>query len=118
MPTYDEYWEAVQEKVCVKCLDGDGRGGCRIGKDEVCALKSYFPAVIDVVNSVYSHSIIPYEEELRRRVCTVCRHQSVNGVCHLREQVECALDRYFPLLVEVIEETQRRAQQVAPKKVL
>ncbi len=117
MPTYDEYWEAVQQKICAKCLDGDGAGGCRIGRDEMCALKAYFPTVINVVNSVYSHSIVPYEEELRRRVCAVCRHQSGEGICHVREQVECALDRYFPLLVEVIEDTQRRAQHVAGKRV-
>lgn len=118
MPTYDEYWEAVQHKICVKCLDGDGVGGCRIGKGEMCALEAYFPTVISVINSVYSHSIIPYEEELRRRVCSVCRNQSGEGLCHVREQVECSLDRYFPLLVEVIEDTQRRAQQVGERGVL
>ena len=110
MPTEQEFWQALQSKVCVKCLDGDGNGNCRIGGDAFCALKSYFPAILETINSVYSHSIVPYEEQLRKNVCGTCVKQSVTGQCQLRDEVECALDRYFPMIVEVIEEMQKRPQ--------
>ncbi|MBI5474090.1 MAG: hypothetical protein HY961_17280 [Ignavibacteriae bacterium] len=109
MATEDEYWQAIQERVCAKCLEGDGKGNCRLAPDGYCALKTNFHKVVEVVNSVYSHSIVPYEEALRKHVCDNCRFQSLSGACAMRTEVECALDRYFPLIVEVIEENQRRA---------
>lgn len=108
MATQDEIWLALQERVCVRCIDGKGLGDCRIGQNGFCALKAYLPTIVEVVNAVQSPSILPYEEQLRRKVCSACRYQSSSGVCSLREHVDCALDRYFPLIVEVIEETQRR----------
>ena len=106
MPTDQEYWEALQTRVCAKCLDGDGNGGCLVAKDQECALKKYFPKILEAVSSMYSPSITPYVEQLRGIVCTACAHQRPSGVCALRNEVECALDRYFPLIVQVIEEVQ------------
>ncbi len=116
MPTQEEYWQALQAKICVKCLEGDGQGNCRIAHDGFCAMKMHFPQILEVVNSVYSHSILPYEEELRRKVCFHCKNQTSDGRCSLRDHVECSLDRYFPLIVEVIEETQMRARLAAASK--
>lgn len=108
MATQDEIWQALQDRVCVKCLDGNGLGDCRIAQDGFCALKAYFPSIVEVVRSVQSFSIIPYEEKLRLNVCSRCKNQSSTGECILRRYVDCVLDRYFPLIVEVIEQTQRR----------
>ena len=115
MPKQDEYCQALHSTICVKCLDGDGRGECRIADDRVCALKTFLPQVVETVNAVYSHSIAPYEEQLRKKVCRECRNQSAVGQCILRDEMECALDRYFPLIVEVIEETQKRAHLAGSK---
>ena len=106
MTTEQDYWEALQAGICVKCADGDGRGGCRIAAGRDCAMKTHLPQILEAVNSVYSSSIAPYEEQLRKKVCGVCTHQSADGTCRLRTDVECALDRYFPLIVQVLEETQ------------
>lgn len=116
MPTQEEYWLVLRERICTKCLDGDGQGNCRISHDGACALHQYFPQILNVVNSVYSTSMIPYEEELRKRVCFHCKNQTSDGRCSLRENVECTLDRYFPLIVEVIEETQMRERLVAASR--
>jgi hypothetical protein len=117
MPTQEDYWQALQTKICSKCLDGDREGNCRIDQNGFCAMKVHFPAIVEVVNSVYSHSIVPYEEQLRKKVCGTCTYQSTSGLCAMRDEVECALDRYFPLIVEVIEETQRRAHSAASRWV-
>ncbi len=108
MSLQEEFWEKLQTKVCVKCLDGDGQGNCRIAGNGFCAMKTYLPLILDVVQSVNSDSIVPYEEQLRKRICGACEFQSQEGSCVLRNEVECALDRYFPLIVEVIEENQIR----------
>lgn len=108
MLTEDQYWEAIQNKVCVKCLEGDGTGACLIARDRACAVKKYFPVLLDVIQSTFSTSIEPYEAQLRNKICGHCVHQSPDGVCSLRNEVECALDRYFPWIVQVIEELQVR----------
>ncbi len=89
-------------------MDGDGHGNCRIAGNGFCAMKTYLPLILDVVQSVESDSIVPYEEQLRKRICSACEFQLLQGGCVLRDEVECALDRYFPLIVEVIEEDQLR----------
>ena len=116
MPTDEEYWDALHSKICAKCLDADREGNCRISQDGFCALKTYFPKILEVVNSVYSHSIIPYEDELRNKVCAECKNQTSDGRCLLREDIECTLNRYFPLIVEVIEETQMRSRLAAASR--
>ena len=106
--TLDEYWNAVQRRVCLKCIDGDGHGDCRLGTADECALKAYFPKIVETVLAVRSSDIEPYVHRLRRNVCTECRHQSVNGNCLLRNEVDCALDRYFPMVAEAIEDVHSR----------
>jgi len=106
MLSEEQYWEVIQSRVCEKCLDGDGKGGCVIAHSTECALKKYFPQIIEVINSTYSSSMQPYVEQLRSKICGICVHQSEAGRCSVRNEVECALDRYFPLVVQAIEEAQ------------
>ncbi len=115
MLTNEEYWRLIEAKICAKCIDGDRSGGCRMEHGLECSLKRYFPQILEVVGSVYGHSIEPYERLLRNKICGICVHQSPDGVCSLRNEVECALDRYFPLIVEVIEEAQLKERFDGPK---
>lgn len=101
--TLDEYWQAVSAKVCVKCIDSDGQGNCRLTGIDECGLKFHFPRIIETVLSVKSDRMEPYIEALRRNVCAYCAHQSPDGKCMFRANVDCGLDRYFPLVVEAIE---------------
>ena len=106
MPTDEEYWVALREKICAKCIDGDGSGACLIAPGRECALKTHFSSIVESINSAFSSSVEPYVEQLRKKVCSVCTGQSPGGSCALRDETECALDRYFPLIVQVVEETQ------------
>ncbi len=108
MPTDREYWDAVRRAVCIRCPDGDGRGSCHRAAQSACQLNAYFPEVLHVVHSVYSHSIAPYEDLLHRHVCSSCPARGPAGVCPDDVAGECPLNRYFPAVVEAIEETQTR----------
>ncbi len=98
------YWQAVSEKICSKCIDGDGAGNCRLHEREECALKSHFPQIIQTVLSITSDTVEPYVAALRTNVCTTCIHNSSDGKCQVRSTVDCGLDRYYPLVVSAIEE--------------
>ncbi|MFI5253625.1 MAG: hypothetical protein ACHQQQ_14480 [Bacteroidota bacterium] len=111
-----KYWQVIQEKVCQRCIDGDGKGNCRIDPSHVCELKAYFPLILEVVNSVSSEYIQDYVIRLRSVVCSECSHQSEDGQCRFRDKVDCALDRYYPLVVEAIEEVKK--QEKASRKAV
>jgi len=101
---YDMYWQAVREKICSKCIDGDGAGNCRLGEREECALKDYFPQIIQTVLSIKSDNMEAYVAALRQNICSTCLHLSADGKCHIRASVDCGLDRYYPMVVAAIEE--------------
>ncbi len=99
----DQQWDSIRQRVCRKCIDGDSKGGCRLPVDETCALDAFFPEIVETVSSVRSGSYQDYVDALRARVCSSCEHQFSNGFCAKRNSLECALDRYFPIIIEVIE---------------
>ncbi len=103
MDNLDEYWKAVQHKVCESCVDGNGAGSCRLSLVRGCALKSRFPDIVKAVRSVKSEYAQPYADAIRQMVCVSCRHQSSDGHCSLRTELDCGLDRYLVLVVEAIE---------------
>ena len=98
-----EYWEAIQAKVCVKCIDGDGAGSCRLDPSRDCGVKGYLPLIVYAVNRVNSDRVDDYVAELRATVCAQCKHQTPDGKCNFRSNVDCGLDRYFPLIIDAIE---------------
>ena len=105
-----QYWQAVKKRVCMKCIDGDGYSNCLIDPSVDCSLELYFSKIVDVVNRVYSDNIDDYVDQLRANVCAECKYQGMSGSCVLRSEVECPLDRYFPLVVEAIEEVNQEAK--------
>ena len=105
----DQYWQEIQVKICPRCLDGDGTGACRLPVGEECALKSFLPQIVITVANAQSESIDGYVNLLRRNVCILCDHQGPDMVCKRRDDLECAIDRYYPLVVEIIETVRAKA---------
>ncbi len=97
-------WSLVQERICRKCIDGDGRGNCRLARGESCAFKEFLPTIIETVQSLEWASYDAYVSALRRNVCSICKEQSSSGNCGRRDMLECALDRYLGLVIRVIDE--------------
>lgn len=96
------YWQAVRDRVCTVCLDSDGHGNCRIDSSHECTIQKHLPLIVGVVNSAENGDMNACLRELRGTVCSRCRFQTVNGYCTARENIDCALDRYFPLVVGAI----------------
>ncbi len=101
--TMDQRWDAVRHVVCRKCIDGDGRGNCLLPVDDSCALDKFFPTIAETILTVRSASYQSYVDALRTKICRSCDHQFADGVCRKRDTLECALDRYYPLVIDVVE---------------
>ena len=99
----DDYWAQLQTRICRRCVDGDGTGACRLPAGEECPLHHFLPNIITTVRSVKSTTLDGYVSRLRQDICSTCDAQDANLVCHKRNDLECALDRYFPLVVDIIE---------------
>jgi hypothetical protein len=112
-----QYWQVIQEKICHRCIDGDGEGNCRLPIGEECALKSFLPQIVMTIANVKSGSIDTYVNVLRRNVCILCDHQSPGMICKKRNDLECALDRYYPLVVEIVETVRATMQDAETGKV-
>lgn len=104
------YWELLHARICHRCIDGDGKGDCRLPATEVCALKAFLPEIITTITKMQSGSYHAYVNALRNQVCSQCDGQRADGTCSKRETLECALDRYYPLVVEAIESVRADAK--------
>ena len=94
----------IRNRICGVCSERTTGGECGMEEPAHCALFRLFPEVAEAIQSVKSDDINPYIEAIRRKVCTICADQSSDGSCETREQVQCALDAYLPLVVDAIEE--------------
>ena len=107
----DMYWEEIQVRICRKCIDGDGTGACRLPAGVDCPIRMFLPEIVTTVVNVKSDSYDAYIHSLRRNVCILCNSQKADGSCAQRVQLECALDRYFPLIIKIVEEIKEQARQ-------
>lgn len=116
MENIEEYWEAVKESVCDHCVDETaGEGVVREKSAEECALRRYFPEIVQMVKSVKSDDVKDYELAQRGLICAHCTHQMDDGSCKLRKQLDCCLDRYFVLVLNTILEVDARRAHNAPR---
>lgn len=111
MTELQPYWQAIRQQVCVRCLDGDGHGNCRLDGALVCTLETHLPRIIQVVKTISSGALEDYIRELRLITCAQCHYQTVQGTCLVREDVDCQIDRYFPLVVSAIESVDQSTRQ-------
>ena len=98
----DKYKEAIKENICSVCIDSDDPGFCTLTDDETCAVEYFLPQIVEIVTNNKRSTPAELENLLREEVCTNCQTSSGRDYCYLREDANCALDRYFARIAEVI----------------
>lgn len=102
MTAMKEYLEAIREKVCAVCVDSDEEGKCTLNSKEICAVEMFLPKIVEIVKNRKSNDIWDYYEEMKSKICAECNAKTKDDSCYLREDANCSLDRYFPLIVDAI----------------
>ena len=106
---YRAYREALRRRVCAICLDGRDDGSCGLaGAAAHCALDLHLPRIVEAVLDVRARRDDAYAAAIEARVCGQCPDRDGLGLCQLRRDGRCALAVYLPLIVEAIEEVERR----------
>ncbi len=118
MKSLNTYWRAIQEGVCVRCIDGGPDGECLLQEGRACPLKLYFPTVVETVLSVRGTSFEPYAAAVQKSICPSCSHRTHEGLCFLRDTGDCTLHRYTSLVVNAVEDVYilERKKSVPPEK--
>lgn len=96
--------ERLEAEVCRACIYRTANGSCGLPEATPCPILSRVDRIIDVVRSVSSDRIEPYIDRLREVVCQHCRFEDENRHCRLRDSADCALDDYFALVVNIVED--------------
>jgi hypothetical protein len=63
----------------------------------------YFPRIVSTIESAHVPDLDGYTAAVRSAVCAQCEDQDDQHNCWKRNRLECALDRYMPLIVEIVE---------------
>jgi hypothetical protein len=99
----DKYLEAIKNNVCTHRIDADQFGNCRISPDRICAIESNYDRIVKSILATKGDRYADYVAGLRENVCENCSY-GTSKECNDRDHVECPLDRYYPMIVDVIEE--------------
>lgn len=109
--TLNEMEKVLRKEICPKCARWTKDQTCSLPAGRQCAIFRSLPDVISIVHKTQSQRIDPYAEVLRLRVCAVCPHEDDHGTCPMRDHVDCALDAYLPMVVDIVESAMTRSNR-------
>lgn len=101
MTLMDEYADAIRTQVCVACLDRTGRGVCGTEGWDRCPLNRYLDQIVALVNRQEGVALQDLVHGMKSTVCADCR-VNPQAFCRCGREDECALEQYFPLVIEAI----------------
>jgi hypothetical protein len=107
--SYRLYREAIRLRVCAICLDGADDGACSLSGPLPCAIDEHLPRLVQAILDVRTGQDDAYAAAVEAKVCSHCSHRDSLGLCRLRRDGRCTVSVYLPLVVEAIDEVERRA---------
>ena len=102
-----KYIDAVTNHVCTICVDSTEDGNCTLNEKEQCAVQLFLPQIVEIVHSKESDDVEEYYQLLKEKVCKDCKTRNEDGNCYLRDDANCSLDRYFSIIVDVIQKVDK-----------
>ncbi|MBX3395535.1 MAG: hypothetical protein KF841_09215 [Phycisphaerae bacterium] len=94
----------LRNSLCPKCVRFTRNHGCSLPKDRMCSVFKNIGDLVTIVRSTHARQIEPYATVLREQVCAACHYEDGHGNCPCRIDLDCALDVYYPLIVDTIEQ--------------
>lgn len=98
------YEQAIKQYVCTRCIDCGADGQCRSPDPEGCAIYRFLPELIDIAAKIQDQRIEHYLHCVREEICAYCRNRHTDDKCAVSEALNCALDRYLPIVLDALEQ--------------
>lgn len=102
------YEAAIRRHVCEKCIDFGQDASCHSKDPEGCAVFRYLPELLRVALELRERNIEPYVKAVRRQICSQCKNAKGSDHCELRDNIDCGLNRYLPLVLNAVEEVNQK----------
>lgn len=103
----DEYLAEIREEVCSRCIERPPGGPPCAPLGKACGIEMHLPELIESIHQVHSSSIAPYLDRNRAEICASCAFLH-SSIC------PCPMDYLSVLLVEAVEEVDRRRGAAPP----
>jgi hypothetical protein len=104
-PELQEHLDEIRQEVCSRCVERP-YGGPPCGPlGKPCGVELHLPQLVESVRQVHSDLISPYLAANRKEVCEYCPY------LHHADYCPCPMDSLAVLVVEAIEEVERRRQR-------
>ena len=97
------YLRAIRSRVCRNCPDLMPDQACGLS-DRICPIERNLHDILQIVSHIEHDWMQASLATLRRQICANCEHEDLLGRCLLRSVAGCALDRYFVVVIDAIED--------------
>jgi hypothetical protein len=99
----NEYLDEIRREVCARCIEKPPGGPPCAPLGKACGIELHLPQLIESIHQVDSPSIVPYLDHNRSEICAKCSFLH-SSIC------PCPMDYLSVLLVEAVEEVDRRRE--------
>ncbi|MBI3088468.1 MAG: hypothetical protein HYY91_06290 [Candidatus Omnitrophica bacterium] len=97
------YRDAVATHVHGICLDRNLDPRSSLKTEAACRIDRYLPELVELAKAAGPRNGAGFEIAVEHTICLQCGHQSWLGACQVRENAECCLYRYLPLVYDAIQ---------------
>lgn len=112
----DRLARRFEEGICSVCVHRTASGGCTLTEKRECPVFGWAARLAEIVDGMQSDRLADYMDQIGAVICPECR-QDDDGACVDRDHLDCPLDLYLGLVVELLEaelEASRPGESASP----
>lgn len=96
------YRDAIAQGVRAICIDRNLNPRSTVETEANCRIDRFLPQLVELAKAVGPNDLEAFNAAFEKTICLQCGHLDSFGTCRVREQAECCLYRYLPLLYDAI----------------
>ena len=96
------YRDAIAKRVHTVCIDRNLDPNSLIDTEARCLIDRLLPQLVALATAVGPGDMPAFQAAVEEAICQQCGNLDALGTCRVREQAECCLYRYLPLVYEAI----------------
>ena len=108
--------EALRRRICSVCIERNADGTCSLNLRHECALLKKIPKIAQSISRFHGDKMEDCITAIREDICAACPDQDGDGLCKLRDEVRCVLDRSLAQIVGAIEEVRGQVRSSLPSE--